>query len=410
MPTIAPASSQPEAAPTEAESFALAQRLARSGDFSGAVRAWSRISGSEARRSRALQLARTLADADPHQAERWAMALPPGLAQDAALGIAAEAQVRRDAATALNWALQPRDGEAGRVVRRSVAGELGRTNARVTLEQLRGTAASGTRDEMLVLTASAWARHEPNAALDWVRALPDDALKQRLISSVGFEIAQTTPDRAMSVAEMLPAGRNRWLLVGAAAQTWIAKDPQGAMAWVKTLPAGEARDAAYAGFDAGLGVPSSRRIANAPGTRGGTGRTRGGFAAAAALRDGDSPSFELWLASQRPGMSREEAILEYVRQRGSAAPGSVGQWLASLPSSTARDHAMEVYVENLLNVSPRDAAEVLRTMPRSERTHEMVERTARRLLLTNPQAAEMWMEQMGIPQFRREELLRGVSR
>lgn len=396
---------------SEEESVAAAQRLARTADMAGAAKAMGAVTDAERRRQRSLELARGLAENDARAAEAWGQALPAGSSTQAAvLEIAAQAMARKDGEAAIAWALQPRDGVAGSVVRRSVAAELVRAEPRRALERLLAQPVSAGRDEMLAAAAASWARQDANAAVAWARELPEGELRRRMVTSVGFEIAQTNPDRALEVAELLPAGRERWLLTGAVAQTWVVKDPQAAFAWAKDLPAGEAREAAYAGFDTGLGLPAKRRIAGAPNTRGGTSRTRGGTGAGALVRDGDLPSFELWVRGQPPTMSREEAILEYVRQRGAAEPRAIGQWLTTLPSGATRDRATELYVESVLAVSPREAASFLRTLPRSEQTPEMLERTAKRLLITDPAAAETWIQQSDLPEFRKEELLREARR
>jgi hypothetical protein len=173
---------------------------------------------------------------------------------------------------------------------------------------------------------------------------------------------------------------------------------------------GQARDAAFAGIDTGSGVPASRRIAGAPGVRGGSSRTRGGTAAATAWPETNSADFAAWVATQRPGMSREEAILEYVRQRGASEPAAIAPLIASLPSGYTRDEATRIYLEGLLIGSPREAAQWVSALPRSERSDELVEKTARRYLQTNPEAAAQWIEQSSLPPERKEQLLREAGR
>jgi hypothetical protein len=260
------------------------------------------------------------------------------------------------------------------------------------------------------MTAAAWARLDPEAAVSWLRAQPNDEIKQRLTSGIGFEMAQTRPDRAVAIAEMLPEGRDRWVLLSAIGQTWVAVDSKAALAWAGELPAGEPRDAALAGLTTGLGVPVARRNAGAPGLRGGRSRIRGGMAAVAAFPESNSPEFAAWLETQLPGMSRDDAILEYVRQRGALEPSTMGPWISALPGGPTRDRAMEIYLENVVPNSPAEAARWLRSLPRSNRSDEMIERTARRWLRTNPDAAAAWLEEMMLPPDLKERLLREVGR
>jgi hypothetical protein len=109
-------------------------------------------------------------------------------------------------------------------------------------------------------------------------------------------------------------------------------------------------------------------------------------------------------------MAREEAILEYVRQRGALQPAAVGPLIESLPPGTMRDQAASIYVDGLLIGSPGEAARWVRSLPRSERTDELVEKTAKNWMLTNPDAAADWIQQSTLPQHRKEQLLRDAGR
>jgi hypothetical protein len=296
------------------------------------------------------------------------------------------------------------------VARRAAVEELVRANPRAALDRVLAQPESREREDMLQIAVAEWARRDATAAVDWVRALPEDERKKRLTSTAAFEVAQADPNRALALADTLPAGRDRWLLLSAIGQTWVARDPKAALAWAGQLPAGEQRDAAFSGIDTGMGIPSRRRVASAPGS--GANRTRGSARAMVGIGapDTSSADFAAWLATQRPGMSNDEAILEYVRQRGALQPWAVGPWLSSLPGGPARDRAMEVFVDGLLVGSPADAARYISILPRSDRSNEMIEKTAKRWLLTNPNAAEMWLRDTPLTPDRKEQLLREAGR
>jgi hypothetical protein len=183
------------------------------------------------------------------------------------------------------------------------------------------------------------------------------------------------------------------------------------MAWAGRLPAGEARAAAFAGLETGLGVRTVRRPVNAPGSRGGRSRGLGGGGVVeVALAAGSSADFAAWRARQPPGLSDDEAIVEYVRQRGAGDSGAIGQWLTTLPPGGNRDRAMEIYLEGQLIGSPQRAASWLRSVPRSDRSDEMIEKTARAWLRTSPDAAQAWLNETPLPPERKERLLREAGR
>lgn len=408
MPTVAP--SQTEASVRQSAGELAARATAQAAhDPAGAAAALAAVSDPTERTRHAREIANRLAEKDDQQAVRFAAAFPPGLAQTAATEAAAAAFATRDAEGAIRWALTLSPAAAPTAARQTVATRLIEIDPQAAMKRFAALPAGADRDELLGYAAAAWARHDTDTALAWARDQADAALRQRLLTSIGFAVAQAHPDRAIAIAGELPAGRNRWLLTGALAQTWVAKDPKAAFAWAQQLPSGEIRDAAYAGFETGLGV-SGRRSISGPNTRTGTSRTRGG-GSATAWSEEQSATFAAWLRTQRDGMTRDEAILEYVRQRGSSEPLAVSQLLSTLPGTATRDQAVALQVDMLLNSgSSREAAEFLRSLPRSSRTDEMTERVARQYLLTNPGAAAAWLEETTIPPHRKRELLREAGR
>ncbi|MES2692954.1 MAG: hypothetical protein V4773_05730 [Verrucomicrobiota bacterium] len=405
MPTMGPAPSSPAAQASAREFFARVSAQATT-DPAAAAATLAAIADPAERTRIAREIATTLAQEDPARAATFASAFPPGLAQGAAMEVAAGALTRRDPDAALRWAIALSPASSPTSARQAVAAQLVQSDARAALARLTALPAGPERDELLGHAIAAWARQDTDAAVAWARDQTDAATRERLLSSAGFAVAQSHPDRATAIAELLPTGRNRWLLTGALAQTWVAKDPKAAFTWAGNLPAGEARDAAYAGLDTGLGS-SARRGVSAPNTRSGSSRTRGGVAAAQTWREQESAAFAEWLKTQRDGITRDEAILEYVRQRGASEPQAVGQLLSSMPGSATRDQAVALHVEGLLQAnSPRDAANLLRTLPRSDRSDEMTERVARQYLLINPAVADAWLDETSLSPFRKQELRR----
>jgi hypothetical protein len=422
MPTVGLSSPRsPAAGVSDDEVLATTLRAARARNEAEVVRALKSLEDPARRARIATDMITELAAEDPRSAAAVAVPLATELQQAAVVDLAGRGLARRDPEFALRWAADlaadhGRDPRAAQSVAshrmsRAVVDELVSLNPGNAFNRIAALPAGATRDDFQVLAAAAWARRDPDAAINWLSELPADELKPRLTSSVGFEVAQLRPERAVEVAEMLPAGRDRWLLFSAIAQTWVAVDSKAAVAWAGKLPAGEARDAAFAGVDTGFGVPARRRLAGAPGTRGGSSRTRGGGAAvAAAFPEINSPGFAAWLAANGAGMSRDEALLEYIRQRAALEPAAIGPLISALPPGHMRDQAMNTYVDGLLLGSPFEAARWVQSLPRSERTDELVEKTARRWLQSSPDAAAEWLDRTTLPPHRKEWLLREAGR
>lgn len=363
--TLPPA---PGAAPASALASGEVARQAadkmNAGEAAGAARLLETLPAAE-RPGAVRAFLGLVAGADPGRTAQVAAALPRGSPRTAALDLAAEAWVARDALEAARWAFGLDDPDLRFDANRAIADRWVARARRAALDRLLALEAVGPRDELLVLAAARLARRDASAALEWTRGLPEGELRNRVATSVGFEIAQAMPERAVGVVEMLPPGRDRWLLLNAIGRTWMARDPAAAMAWARELPAGEARNAVIAGFDAVQGVSSSRRGGDVAG-------------------DGAGP------------------VGVEANNRVSLAPLDP----ASLPPGPERDRALRRKFEELLVVAPLVAATWLGSLPVSDRSHEMVSRLTRTWLLSDPAAAVAWMDQAMIPQWQQEELLR----
>jgi hypothetical protein len=403
MPTVSLAPVAPtHAAP--AELVAQALRLALAGNLAGAQRMIEGVPDPALRAEAGTGFIAALAESSPALVASVASTWRASQFRTSDVEVAARSFARANPAAALAWALGITEATTAAAARRTVAIQLADRDPRGALEQLAALPASEAREMTLGFLVAAWARRDAAAAEEWVRARPESEARQRLLLSVAFEVAQSDPKRAIALAEVMPAGRDRWLLLAASSQTWVAQDHASAMAWVNQLPAGEAREAALAGVTAGLGA-GSRRVAGVTGLRGLRGRNRVG--GTAMLPDLASPAFAAWLATQPAGLSREEAMLEYVRQRATVEPLVVGQWIASLPGGTSRDQAIDVY---LAASDPATAARWLQSLARSDRTNERLERTAEQWLRTNPGAAAAWLAETNLPPERKEWLLRQLGK
>lgn len=357
----------PKPAGSTDDVLALAVERAGAEDTDGAVRAVAALPVAE-RNGVARELISTLAQADPFRAGRVALALPTTLQSEGA-EIAARAMLARDPAAAVQWALATSGPVAAFVARKTVADQLVERDPQGGVERLRALPASEARDQMLGFAAAGWARKDSTAATGWVRGLNNDEFKNRMATSVGFAIAQTEPERAVELVEMVPPGRDRGLLFNAIGQTWVARNANAAWAWARQLPAGDGREAALSGIEAGLGGSSSRR-------------TRNGVPSA--------------------GSTRSRGLV------GGGGGGLAGD-PSLLPPGPARDEALRRKFEEALRESPVRAANLLATLPVPDRRDEMMDELARQWLKLDPRAAENWMEQNILLRSRRDELRREAA-
>ena len=77
-----------------------------------------------------------------------------------------------------------------------------------------------------------WARHDPEQAMAWARALPEGALRDQVVVGVGESWADVDPARAVAFAETLPSGQQRQLALQQAVAHWGLADPGAANEWM----------------------------------------------------------------------------------------------------------------------------------------------------------------------------------
>ena len=360
--------------PEVSRSEVLAQALAAAerDEMSAVMRAVEILPAGE-RGGLVRELIAGLARKDPARMGRVALALPAGPLQSGAVETAAGAMLERDPNAAVQWALAATEPAASFVARKAVAEQLVERDPRAAWERLRAWPATAARDEMLVFAVGHWARRDADSALARVRELPNGELKTHLTTSVGFAVAQYEPERAVEIAALLPEGRDRWLMLGAIGQTWVARNPSAAWQWAHEFPSGSARDAAISGVETGQGIARARRPVSGNGTFV-TGNNRMPGGSVGAVASGRAPDSN------------------------------------SLPPGFERDELLRRQFEAALRESPVRAASWLNSLPLPDRRDEMVEQLARQWLRTDRRSAENWMDQNILSRARRDQLLEEVRR
>jgi hypothetical protein len=261
-----------------------------------------------------------------------------------ASAIVARAMVERDLPAAVQWANAIEDVSSRVAAIRALAARLFELDPAGAMGRLQALSLGDRRIEFLSLAAAEWARRDASAALAWARAVDDATLRTRVLTSIVFEISQTSPERASELAELIPAGRDRWIVVNAIGRSWAVRNSVAALAWARRQPAGEARSAAVAGVEAGI-YPPDWHVRSLP---------------------ADAPI------------------------AGIVTPSPVGR---PPPYGVQSDEALRREFENRLRTSPALTGDWLASLPAGERKDEFMQQLAREWLAQNPAAARQWFDQ-----------------
>ena len=101
------------------------------------------------------------------------------------------------------------------------------------------------RQELLRRVAQGWAGVDAAGAVAWATSLAVPDEQKSALTEVAFQIAQSDPAQAITLAERYGFGDSNGALENLA-QLWAGKDLTSALAWATRQPAGDQRDQIFA--------------------------------------------------------------------------------------------------------------------------------------------------------------------
>ena len=173
------------------------------------------------------------ASQDPDAALEWALAEPRSGRRDPLVAVAGTI-ARHSPREMLELAetLEP-------TRRNSVAGDVltvwGRTDPLAALDTVVAMKNAGHLPERIgvsvVNIVNSWARDDPRAAFEWVRAQPPFSERSRMLAATLASLAESDPAAALSLADELD-GVAQSLAIERVLGVWGAENPQAAATWL----------------------------------------------------------------------------------------------------------------------------------------------------------------------------------
>jgi len=187
----------------------------------------------EARRFRVEALA-LWAETAPERAFQEALALGDWSMRTNAVARVASVWAERDLGSALVEADLLPDDNFGRAFRSAVVHTLSETNPAAMVAYVNG--AAGRQLELARVVAEQIGLMEPEEALRWAEQLHGN-VGQTARNTALRNWAQTSPLAAFAYAQAMPLGDERLNLINEVARGYGRQDPDGALAWARSLPA-----------------------------------------------------------------------------------------------------------------------------------------------------------------------------
>jgi hypothetical protein len=289
-------------------------------------------------RMRALELAaRGYASADPEAALAWAQTLEPPNAAIVASVLAGFARVAPDRAIDLLLATELSSQRSSLATALVTGGLLDAEHVDALLR--RWPATRGRRDEVLRL-AYAWARRDPERAVDWLLANGERGADA--YAAAAEALGRRDPAAAAAYLDRIPSElRATW--IKAAAIGYAGADPAAAQKWL-------AHYADESGYDDAVAMLAQRTARSDPRAAaallGGIDIATSQEAPAAAFTiarywsERDAPAARRWALRLPRGGARDQALSALLRARLAAGGEPESALLGAFSSDPARQHAV----------------------------------------------------------------------
>jgi hypothetical protein len=239
------------------------------------------------------------------------------------------------------------------------------------------------RDSVAAALCSAWARTEPQKAVEWAVAhgRVDDGVNSANLAAqhVFLRWVNTDPDGALSWWRAQPDSALRDAL-GTNASTYLAENGR--------------LDAALEIFHLRTAKADADEVAlRARGTviMGGSDEEQATAQLAQILVERDPNSASAWYATLPEHVATEQAARTIVIQWYGRDSEAVARWIGTLPPGETRDQAAKVFAEQAAQLSPEGAAEWVETISDPRLRQNAAGYVFREMSQDDPAAAQQWI-------------------
>lgn len=349
---------------------------------------------------------------------------------------------RRDARSAS-------DGSSGSTTSASSSSSVGPASGaastaetRAALETARAVADPRLRAREFGLALEAWLQRDLEAALAYVRQLPEGAERtQAILMAISF-VARTDIDRALTLARDLavtreqraiynalfaqlatrdltdavqrlaavPGGFARMNALRALADVWAARDAEAVLAWAEKFTDSADRTIAMEAALAGIARQDPQRaIALAQEKLGGASLQLAILAFVPRLIESDPVVAAQVVAALPAGETKMLVAAEVARAAGVAAPRQALAWAEALAEPAAQQVARRAALEAWTLNDPVAASQHVAAMPSGAAQIAAAEQIARVLGNRAPAQAVAWLQTLPSPEARQAAAIHTAS-
>lgn len=298
---------------------------------------------------------------DWRSASEWVKRLPAGVEKTAFVGTVVSALAEKDGPQAMTLldSLAPDSLEAKLDLKRKVLAKWAFTDPAAAAK---AAAELPTKDfRTLTVIANYWAGLDPEAAVAWVKGLPEGERDAGMMYTLCSALArQGELELAANVALSLPVGEARLNSIAGVTRVIADGDINTAVAWLRQLPDADARARAYA-------------------------------ALAGQWADIDPKAAIEFAATLPPGSGRDFQIQDSVRRWASSDPNAAATWASALQDQKERNSAMVKVAEGWAQRAPEEAAAFVARLPAGDVQNRALDAVLRTWTELDPQNTAAWV-------------------
>ena len=297
----------------------------------------------------------------------------PEIGRSMVLESIGSAWAETDLKAALAWANQQTDSKIKDAILEGVIPSMAKTDLQGALayaEKLGpGDTMSLTDGDLHDRTISQVfenAARDGQGALALMQSLPEGRTKDLAARGIIKFMSENDPQAAMDLATGIGAVRIRYDVMGSVAESWFKNDPAAATQWMQSLPEGETKDLAS--------ITISRLMAQ------------------------NDPQAALDMATKIGDSNwRTEAQENVVWQLGEWSkknPAAALQWMQSLPEGQTKDIVSSTISREMAARDPQAAFDIATGIGDSDRRTAAQENVVNQWSEKNPAAATEWMQSL----------------
>jgi hypothetical protein len=334
------------------------------------------------------------AAANPDAAMESAVSLPAGATRDSALSTVARFASASNPEGAIELLRQ-----VGNPITRGrgvwpVANELLRANNLGGAISAVSLMPSGEdRDHLLPHIAEGIASSDVGVALDWIVSLPPDDTRARALDKVLGQWGKIDPNAALQwmLKNEPPTGETsgaRSLL-----DQWIARDRDGALSSLESLPEGRSRDLLIADALRKIKDSAPRDAAELASTiLTGAAQVAASGEIAGSWASKDPAAAAAWAGGLKNEAATVAACTAVATAWAQQDLGSTAAWVGRLPAGAVRDQAVSAFAEAVVKADAEAAVAWAATITDSGRRDAMMQKLLETWIARDPRGARGWID------------------